>query len=370
MTPAVSAEPALTTALIGSYTEPLGHTVGGGPGIVMVRIDHEGRITPVGEAAAIRNPSYISVNATGDRAYASSEITDFNGGHDGGITVLAVDAERNKLEIIQQVGSRGVGPAWVRFSHDGQHLLVANYLAGNAAVFPVEDDGRLGNPTAVLQHVGHGPITSRQEAPHPHAALTSPDGRWLYVLDLGIDEIIGYGLSEAGTAERIDTAGIELPGGTGPRHAVWSADGCFLYVGCELSSEITVLRQDTQSGALSVEQVLPSFISDMTDNADNHPSEIALSPDGRHIVIANRGRDTLAVFRVDPPTGRLIGVSETPTGLTPRHFTFSGPSQLILAEQEAHRVTSFRFDSASGDLSPTGHACEIPSPCFVCPLPG
>ncbi|WP_221435460.1 lactonase family protein [Algisphaera agarilytica] len=357
--------------LIGSYTERLGHSVGGGPGVMLVRVDADGRLSPVGEPVMVRNASYVSVNAAGDRAYASSEIVDFNGTDDGCVTVLEVDAKNGSLRTLQQVGSQGVGPAWTRPTADGRYLLTANYLAGNAVVSALGVDGRVGEPTAILPHVGTGPDASRQEGPHPHAALTSPDGRWLYVVDLGIDEVVGYQLDADGRAKRVDAAGATLPAGTGPRHAVWSRDGNFMYVDLELSSEIAVLRYQAEDGGLWVEQVISSLASpDMHAGQASHPSEIAVSPDGKYVVVGNRGPDVLSSFAVDEASGKLSPIADTPTGKTPRNFAFCGPSLVVLAEQDAHRLTSFHFDADTGILEPTGQRLDVMSPCFVCPLPG
>lgn len=357
--------------LIGSYTERLGHSVGGGPGVVLVRVDVDGRLSPVGEPVMVRNASYISVNASGDLAYASSEVVDFNGTDDGCVTVLEVNAKAGALRSLQQTGSRGVGPAWVRPTAHGRYLLTANYLAGNAVVSALDADGCIGEPTAILPHVGTGPDASRQEGPHPHAALTSPDGRWLYVVDLGIDEVVGYQIQADGRAKRVEAAGATLPAGTGPRHAAWSCDGQRLYVNLELSSEIAVLRYQAEDGGLWGEQIISSLASpEQHAGQASHPSEIAVSPDGKHVVVGNRGPDVLSSFAVDEANGKLSPISDTPTGKTPRHFAFCGPSLLVLAEQDAHRLTSFHFDSGTGKLAPAGQHLDVMSPCFVCPLPG
>jgi len=58
---------------------------------------------------------------------------------------------------------------------------------------------------ALAQTVRHrgpsGADASRQEAPHPHCAAPSPDGRWLAVADLGCDALYLYTIDPA-AAER------------------------------------------------------------------------------------------------------------------------------------------------------------------------
>ena len=70
--------------------------------------------------------------------------------------------------------------------------LVANYNSGSVAVFPVLPDGKLGEPSAVVQHTGHGPDPKRQEGPHAHEIEVSPDNRFAIASDLGLDQLLVY----------------------------------------------------------------------------------------------------------------------------------------------------------------------------------
>lgn len=56
----------------------------------------------------------------------------------------------------------------------------------------------------------------------------------------------------------------------------------------------------------------------------NLPAEVALSPDSEFLLVSNRGRDTLAVYRVDALSGRLTPVAFPGSGgHGPRHFAFT-----------------------------------------------
>ncbi len=371
-------------ALIGSYTHGLGHTRGGGAGVQRVTLDRDGRIAPVGGPLAIRNASFMCVNAAGDRAYVTSEVDDHRdpgndtGAPDGCVTTVALDQDlapalapaAARDHVLAVRSTAGPGPAHCGLDPSGTRLAVASYAGGYAIVFTLDGRGCPGPVAATLPHTGGGPHATRQTTPHPHQAVTSPDGRWLYVVDLGTDQIVGYRLGDAGITRDLD-AGAALPPGSGPRHLAFAPGAPTAWVGLELSSEVTALGYDPATGALTPRQTRSSLAEGPAPAETNFPSEIAVSPDGRFVVVANRGRDCLTSFACNPDDGRLTPVHDAPVGKTPRHFAFTPDGlAIVLAEQDGHRVTSHRFDPATGRITATGHGWDTPSPCAVCFLPG
>ena len=362
-------------ALIGSYTHAMGHTVGGGVGVQRITLDRDGRIAPMGDPLAIRNASFICVNAAGDRAYVTSEIDDHRepdrgaAGPDGCITTVALDPAAAGDQVLAVRSTAGPGPAHCGLDPSGTRLAVASYAGGYAVVFALDDRGCPGPEAATLPHTGSGPHVTRQTAPHAHQAVASPDGRWLYVVDLGTDKIVGYRLSAAGIT-RDPGAGAVLPPGSGPRHLAFAPDSPVAWVDLELSSEVTALGYDPATGALAPRQTLASLAEGPAPAETNFPSEIAVSPNGRFVVVANRGRDCLTSFAVNLNGGTLDPIHDAPVGKTPRHFAFTPDGHtLVLAEQDGHRVTSHRFDPATGRITATGHGWDTSSPCAVCFLP-
>ncbi len=69
-----------------------------------------------------------------------------------------------------------------------------------------------------------GPNAERQEASHPHQCIEGDDGL-LFVPDLGSDRVW---MLKKGQGEELKLVGqLEVPGGTGPRHAVVSSGSEF-----------------------------------------------------------------------------------------------------------------------------------------------
>ena len=70
----------------------------------------------------------------------------------------------------------------------GKYVLVANYVAGSVAMFPILPNGSLGKASVVLPHTGHSVNPERQKEPHAHSIYVSPDNRFVVSADLGTDE--------------------------------------------------------------------------------------------------------------------------------------------------------------------------------------
>jgi 6-phosphogluconolactonase len=100
-------------------------------------------------------------------------------------------------------------------------------------------------------------------------------------------------------------------------------------------------------------------------------AEIALSPDGRFLYGSNRGHDSLAVFSVDPASGRLTPVDHVSTGgHWPRHFSIHPDGRwLLVANERSDSIVPFRLDPGSGVPVAAGPVITVPKPVCVLPAP-
>ena len=117
-------------------------------------------------------------------------------------------------------------------------------------------------PSDSIQHSGNSINAERQDGPHPHSIVASPDNRFVYVPDLGTDRIVAYDFdAQSGNLTPNPRLTVVAPPGSGPRHIVFSPSGEFAYVSLELSSQVMVLAykqgQLTEIGRYST--LPPSF---------------------------------------------------------------------------------------------------------------
>ncbi len=349
-------------AFVGTYT---GKT--GSKGIYAYDFDSStGKLTLKGLAAETPSPSWVAVHPSGKFAYAANET-----GNKSTVTALSVDAVSGKLTQLNQLSALGGDPCYLSFDKTGKFLFAANYSSGNVVVFPIFADGKLGEPTANVKDAGAlGPNKERQEGPHAHWVQVSPDNRFVFVSDLGLDAILSYRFdADRGTLTPNDPPAAKLTPGAGPRHVSFSPNGKFVYVVSELANTVTAFSYNADKGTLHELQILSTLPSDFTGRNDD--AEITEDANGHWLFASNRGHDTIAVFAVNPADGTLRHTGEYPTGgKEPRHFTIDPSGQYVLAEnQNSNSIVVFRIDSSSGALRKVSQTDHVPSPVCLAFLP-
>jgi len=342
-------------AYVGTYT-----TKTKSKGIYVFRYDAAtGKLSSLGLAAESADPSFVAVRPNGKFLYAVNEA-----GKSSMVSAFALDAKTGKLKPLNQLPALGEDPCYLSFDKTGKFVLVANYSSGNAAVFPILPDGRLGEHTALVQHTGSlGPNKERQEAPHAHWFETSPDNRFALAVDLGLDEVLVYKFDAAkGTLSPNDPPFEKLPPGSGPRHIAFRPDGNFLYVISELRSTVTTFHYVKGTGILHEIQTVSTLPKEF--GGRNDTAEITVHPSGKFLYASNRGHDSIAIFAIEPEKGTLTFTARVLTGgKEPRHFTIDPSGNYLLAENQlSNSVVVFKIDLANGGLTPTGQVTEVPSP--------
>src|SRR5215831_15644883 len=348
---------------IGTYTENGSKS----KGIYAYRYDAATQeITPMGLAAETVNPSWVALHPNGRFLYAVNEVQNYNGPNSGGVSAFAIDRATGKLTFLNEVSSRGADPCYVTVDKAGKFVLVANYGGGSVAAFPISDDGKLGESSAFVQHVGHGPNAKRQEAAHAHSFDLSPDNRFAFVDDLGLDELLVYKFdAQKGTLTPNDPPFAKLDGGAGPRHFAMHPSGRFAYVVSEMHSTVTAFTADQKTGTFHPLQTVSALPKDF--KGQNDDAEIQIHPNGKFLYASNRGHDSIAVFSIDPARGVLTKVADVLTqGKIPRSFEIDPTGTYLLAENErSDNIVVFRIDESTGGLTPTGQKLDVPSPVCV-----
>jgi 6-phosphogluconolactonase len=341
------------TVYVGTYT--------GGPskGIYSFRLQPStGKLTPAGLAAETSNPSFLAVHPNQRFLYAANE------NRDGMVSSFAIDPATGSLKLLNSVSSKGSGPCHVSVDKTGRFLFVANYNDGTTAAFKIEPDGALTEATAMYTHAGKG-ATQRQTGPHAHMAAVSPDNRFVWVADLGIDRLVSYKFDAEKGMVPNDPPSVPITGGSGPRHLVFRNDSRFAYVINELTATVSVLSYDAANGHMSDVQTISTLPTDYT--GQKSCAEIRLHPSGKFLYASNRGHDSIAVFRVDAAKGTLTSAGYVPTGgKTPRGFALDATGNfLVAANQGSNNIVVFKIDQNTGNLTPTGETFEVGSPVDV-----
>jgi 6-phosphogluconolactonase len=312
-------------------------------------------------AAEAKNPSFLEIHPNGKYLYAVSES-----GGAGTVSAYAIEKDTKNLKLLNSQPSGGSGPCHVNIDHTGKNVLVANYNSGSASVIPIKPDGSLAEPTGFVQHEGASVNPQRQKGPHAHSVNPSPDDRFAFVADLGLDKVMIYKLDvEKGTIVPNDPAFAKVKPGAGPRHFTFSIDGKYAYVINEMGGTITAFAYEPVSGALTEIQTITTLPDDFAGR--NSCAEVRVHPSGRFLYGSNRGHDSIAVYRIDQAKGTLRFVEHEKADIkTPRNFNIDPTGKFCLvANQGADSVVVFKIDQKTGALEPTGNKISIGKPVCI-----
>src|SRR5262249_55058587 len=170
-----------------------------------------------------------------------------------------------------------------------------------------------------VQHIG--------DLVNPSYLALSGDQRFLYSV---------HGDEAHATAFALDRTSGEAKllgkGSTGGKNGVRQAvdpSGKFLVVANYSSGSVAVLPI-MPDGSLKDQHQLVALPGEpgphKVEQASSHPHDIVFDPSGRFVLVADKGLDRVFVFRFDPASGRLSpaepGSVATRPGAGPRHLAF------------------------------------------------
>jgi 6-phosphogluconolactonase len=305
------------------------------------------------------NPSFLAIHPTGKFLYAVGEIDDFGkkGKKSGGaVNAFAIDQKTGDLTLLNQQSSEGGGPCHIVVDKAGRYAFAANYGGGNACSLPIGEDGKLGEASSVVRHKG-------KKRALAHSINLDAANRFAFVADAGLDKVFVYRFEEGKLKPNTPPA-AELPAGAAPRHFSFHPGGRFAYVINESALSITAFRYDDKKGKLEEIQTISTVPEGWKKGST---AEVVVHPSGKFVYGSNRGHDSIAVFRVDPKTGKLTHVENQGKGIkTPRNFAVDPSGRYCLvANQDSHSVIVFEVDQKTGKLIPTEVKVEIGRPVCV-----
>ena len=344
-------------AYVGCYTTP--DRDGRGEGISVYRVDPvSGAWSHIQTLGGLENPSLFTLNRDMTRLYS------VHGGRNM-ISVFNLDRATGRLTLINQQDCQGNNPVDSALDPTERNLIIGNYGTGTVAVMPVAPDGSLLPVSQVHVLEGSpGPDPHHQASSHPHAVIFDPSGRFVVVPDKGFDRTFIFRFA-GGRITPAAQGSVASASGAAPRHTIFHPALPVLYVNNELDSTVTAFRWDRETGHLAESQVTSTIPGG--HDGRNTTAEIAVSGDGRHLYVSNRGQDSVVLYDINPVSGHLSFRGYTPTGGKRPRFFAIGPNgrALYAANQDSDDITGFRIAPANGALSATGIAVRTGSPSAI-----
>lgn len=342
---------------VGTYTS------GESEGIYVYKLDPAtGQFNHVSTAKGLSNPSFLVVAPDKKHVYAVSES---GKNRTGSVYGFSFDAASAQLTLLNQQDGVGSGPCHINIDRQGKFTITGNYAGGSISVMPIQPDFSVGTTAQTIIHSGSSVVESRQKAPHVHSINFSPDGKQVFVPDLGTDKIMIYDFNPAHNITPLRpsaTPFVSIEPGGGPRHFTFSPNGKFAYVVHEISGKVTAFRYE--NGSLQPLQTISGAPADYTGTVFSS-ADIHISPDGKHLYMSNRGElNNISIFSIDAKTGNLTLTGHQPSGgKHPRNFMIDPSGEYLLAaNQNGNNIVVFRRDAATGALTPTGQEIKVPSP--------
>lgn len=329
----------------------------------------KGTMTQIQTVGNRKGPNFQAIDPTGQYLYSVSGDAFSDSTKNGTISAYKIGQQTGKLTLVNEQSIQGLGPAHVSVGPNGKLAYVSNYGSGSLSVFKINKDGSLSPATQTIQHHGSSVNKERQQAPHVHSVIPAPDGKFVYVSDLGMDKIMIYKVDAvAGKLSPASTPYFASTPGAGPRHLAIHPTGQFAYSAEELSSKVAVLKVNEVTGALT--QIQHLFTIPENYEGDNWPADIHVSGDGQFLYVSNRGHNSLAIYRIDASTGKLTPAGyQSVEGIRPRNFMIGRQGEYVfVANLRSDDITIFKRDGQTGKLTFTQNKVPVPQPVCVTQL--
>lgn len=340
--------------LIGTYTDG-----NGSQGVYLFEFSQENATFSLLDTARAGNPSFII--PSDDRKFAWS-VGEYDDGRQCACSYRLGDSTIDAINC-QSTDGEASGAAPCNVIAVNGHLVTSNYSGGTLSSFPINEDGTLG--PLEMQYVPE--TNDATQSPHLHCAFLSPNGKYLFANDLGLDAIYRFALKDCGhplqgspIADASMAYKFDSQAHPGPRHAIFSADGRFVYLIHELGDLLTVLSYD--DGRLNHVSTTLAYTGEGHGSADIH-----LTPDGRFLYTSHRLKeDGISIFAVNSKDGSITHTGYCRTGRHPRNFAITPNGKYLLcACRDDNRIEIYSIDAQDGSLAFTGKTIDIPSPVCV-----
>jgi len=257
----------------------------------------------------------------------------------------------------------GAAPCHVALDRTQSVIAVANYASGSVSVFQL--DPRSGLPVGqpvVHTNSGGGPDSERQQSPHAHWVGFGLDNQFLYVADLGTDEVLAFSFDAERQTLGTPHVALKAVPGSGPRHLLFHEQHPqSAYLACELDSTLVAL---TVEGLNLKRRASVSTLPAGWQGA-NIIAHIGANAAGDRLYVSNRGHDSIAVFALNEGGDPTLLQHIASGGASPRFFmVLEEQNRMLVVHERDQRVTMLDI-LPDGTLAPTDFAVHVPAAAYA-----
>ncbi|MBM3999649.1 MAG: lactonase family protein [Planctomycetes bacterium] len=316
----------------------------------------------------IEHPFFLAISPNQKSLFAIHAST-FGGSEPEQVAAFAIEERTGKLEPKNRRSTRGSASCYLEVDATGKVLLVANYSTGSVASLPILEDGTLGEAASFHQHAGSSVNPDRQKGPYAHSIIVSPDNRFVFAADLGLDQILAYRLDGASAKlEPHSPPFAKTSPGAGPRHLAFHPGGRHAYAINELENSVTLFDYAVETGVWTARRTISTLPARF--EGTSHCADLKITPNGEFLYGTNRGHDSIAAFSI-ADDGQLTLVTIEPSlGSGPQNLAIAADGAFLLcANMPGNNVAVFRIDGMTGHLAPVGEPISLARPACIRVLP-
>ena len=334
-------------AYIGSYSY-----TGKAKGITVYDVDVEAGTFIYRCEVEVDNSSYVQASNNGKILYSIA---------DEGVVSFRI-LENGSLSRINSANIKGMRGCHLSTDTDNKYIFVSGYHDGKMTVLKLNKDGSVGRITDGVFYTGLGSVAERNYRPHVSCSRLTPDGRFLMVADLGIDQIKVYRFDKnEGRVMLVDTIRCELE--SAPKRFIFSQDGRFFYVLYELKNVIDVFSYKEGERTPIVEKIQTVSTTGGETSRMTAACAMRFTPDEKHLFCSNAGDNTVSLYERDAETGLLTFKFCLPiSGDYPKDIAVFPDGKHLASINHEGSVSFFRVDYEKGLLVMSSRSIPINEP--------
>ena len=298
------------------------------------------------------NPSFIVLSEDKKNFYSVNEF------HTGEQAVSSFLINDNKMINMNKIscdfgGKSGADPCNLLLFQN--YVISSNYTGGSFTLFELDEKDK--SLKKSIQYFSYS------EKSHFHCAVLTPDKNYIFITDLGEDKIHRFKISDNKDMKLVDHSVIyeyKNDSQAGPRHMVFSQDGKFLYVLCELDDLLSVFSYN--NGDINPIETIKAYSGNGKGSADIH-----FSNDGKFLYTSHRLKnDGISIFSVNKQKGNVQNVGFVKTGIHPRNFNITPNGKFLLcACRDSNVIEIYEINKENGSLKKVEKDIKIDKPVCI-----
>jgi len=334
-------------AYVGSYTR------GKSKGLTIFDVDENFNFK-YRVVVEINNPSFLVLSHNEKFLYTTCD--------EGVAAFRALD--NGGLQLLNKASVNGLRPCYLSVDKKNKYLVTAGYHDGKLTVLRLNKDGSVGEVTDEVFMTGLGSDAGRHYICHVNCALFSPDERFIFSVDIGLDQVKIYEFDHKNGKLKLHGF-LRCEIGDGPKHMIFSNDGKYAYLTMEDKNVVNQYAYDAENGRFTELQSL----STLPEKAGGYSNAVTLkiTPDDKYLYVTNSGNNSVAVFKIDEETKEMTRVCVLPvSGEYPKDLLLSEDKHNFLCvNQASDSMTMFDMNYEKGYFVMNKKSVDLYSPTSI-----